>query len=142
MSAIKSQILGLFLAITTAMGTIAYERLVKEYSLGLVALVTFSFYVPLLIIYFSLKWVTWEEVHTAITHNPGSIATYWLTWCTIPIWYIITKNQGAMVASLYEVKYIVILAVFYIFFGENKFTINTAFGLFCAIGSIYFISKK
>ena len=70
------------------------------------------------------------------------ILTYILTGVTSICWYMITRNQGVMVGSLYEVKYVVILALIYIFFGENKFTTNTAIGLALALCSIYFISKQ
>ena len=66
---------------------------------------------------------------------------YSLTWITTILWYIITKKQGVMVGSIYEVKYIVILAIFYIAFGDQKFTLNTGIGVFLALCSIYFISK-
>ncbi len=46
-----------------------------------------------------------------------------------------------MTGSIYEVKYIVMLSLLYIVFGDNKFTINTAIGVMLAIGSMYFISK-
>ena len=57
-------------------------------------------------------------------------------------WFYITKNEGVMVGSIYEIKYIVIMALIYIVFGESKFTWNMAIGVSLALGSIYFISKK
>lgn len=68
--------------------------------------------------------------------------TYWVTWITTPIWFVITKNQDVMVGSIYEVKYIVVLAVIYIFMGSRPMTWNAAVGVAFALISIYFISKK
>ena len=43
---------------------------------------------------------------------------------------------------MYIIAYIVILAVIYVLFGDQKFTSNTVMGVFLALCSIYFISKK
>ncbi len=69
------------------------------------------------------------------------ILIYLSTGITGMLWFKITKHQGVMTSSLYEVKYIVMLAILYIMFGEQKFTFNTAMGVVLAMGSIYFISK-
>lgn len=60
---------------------------------------------------------------------------------TGPIWYSITKKQGLMVGSIYEIKYVIVLGLFYSFTGAKPFTANTIIGVALAIGSIYFISK-
>lgn len=78
---------------------------------------------------------TTPKLYTAIT-------IFILSGTTTIIWYLITKKQGVMVGSIYEVKYIVMLALIYILFGENKFTLNTVVGITLALGSIYFISKS
>ena len=64
------------------------------------------------------------------------------TGVTSILWYIITEKQGVMAGSIYEVKYIAMMALIYIIFGDNKFTINTAIGVILALFSIYFISKS
>lgn len=43
---LRSQVLGLSLAVATAIGCIAYEKLVKNFSFGIVVLAAFLFYVP------------------------------------------------------------------------------------------------
>lgn len=68
-------------------------------------------------------------------------AGYILTGVTSVLWYVITKNQNVMAGSLYEVKYIAMLALIYIMFGDERFTVNTFIGLACAMCSVYFISK-
>ena len=67
---------------------------------------------------------------------------YIATGITSLLWYKITRAQSVMAGSIYEVKYIVMLALLYILFGESKFTLNTAIGVAFAICSIWFISKK
>lgn len=62
--------------------------------------------------------------------------------CAGVSWWYITKEQNVMIGSIYELKYIVILALFYIFFGDSKFTLNTGIGISLSIMGIYFISKK
>ena len=142
MTPLQSQALGFCLAMMTAIGTIAYERLVKAYSLGVILTVTMSFYVPVLIVLFAKGWTTLGEVTNACKEHPWAVFIYWITWLTTPIWYIIARAQGAMVGAIYDVKYIVMLALIYVFFGENKFTWNIAAGLCCALASFFFISRK
>ena len=144
MSQIQSQILGITLAVTTAVGCIVYEKLVKNFSLGIIILLAVLFYVPLLMgIIFYDKEIFIGDV-TKLIHNKDFIfyaVVYILAWATVPIWYTITRNQGVLVGSIYEVKYIVILALFYIFWGDRSITVYTAAGVLCALMSIYFISK-
>lgn len=144
MNQLQSQILGIMLAVTTAIGCIVYEKLVKNFSLGIIALLAVLFYVPLLagIIFYNKGTFTTDIVK--LIHNKTFIfyaVIYVLTWITVPLWYIITKHQGVLVGSIYEVKYIVILAIFYIVWGDKPITIYTALGVMCALMSIYFISK-
>ncbi|MES2023572.1 MAG: hypothetical protein V4439_02715 [Patescibacteria group bacterium] len=144
MGKIPPQILGIILATTTAIGCIAYEKLVKNFSIGIIILLALLFYVPAIagIIFFNKETLSADVVK--LIHNKTFITyaiIYVLTWATVPLWYIITKNQGILVGSIYEVKYIVVLAVFYIFWGEKTFTAYTAAGLLFALASIYFISK-
>lgn len=142
---IKSQLLGITLALTTAIGCIAYEKIVKNFSLSTIIFLAVTFYLPLLILMAACdhQTVTGDVKRLFADHRMrwyGLI--YWLTWVTTPLWFTITKNQDVMVGSIYEVKYIVILAVFYVFLGERPMTINTIIGVVCALTSIYFISKK
>jgi len=142
MNPIKSQVLGLSLAIFTAVGTLAYERLVKAYSIGIVLICYLSFYIPLLISCFIFKWTTLEEINLSFRKHPTEILIFWISSLCTPIWYAITRSQGAMVGSIYEVKYVVMMAILYIFYGENKFTWNIAAGVCCALLSVWFISRK
>lgn len=144
MDQIKSQLLGISLAIATAIGCIAYEKVVKNHSLGVILFLTLLFYVPVLIflIYFSKGSLTKEILSlTNDTKILWASIIYSITFITTPIWYIITKKQGVLVGSIYEIKYLVILVVFYIFFGDGKFTNNTMMGFMFAMLSMYFISK-
>ncbi len=144
MTQLQSQILGIMLAVTTAVGCLVYERLVKNFSLGEIALLALVFYIPLLIgIIFYNKAAFVGDV-TRLIHSKTFLfyaIVYVLAWATVPIWYVITRHQGVLVGSIYEVKYIVILSLFYIFLGERSITLYTALGVLCALMSIYFISK-
>ena len=144
MSHLKSQLFGIALAVITAIGCIAYEKLVKNFSLGIIVLLAAIFYVPLLIglVVYNRNLFTTDVV--TLIHNKTFLwyaVIYVLAWATVPLWYIITKQQGVLVGSIYEVKYIVILTLFYIFFGDRSITVYTALGVCCALLSIYFISK-
>lgn len=144
MPQIKSQILGIMLAVTTAIGCIVYEKLVKNFSLGIIILLTALFYIPVLagIIFYSRGEFNADVIK--LIHNKTFLLyafIYVLTWATVPLWYIITKNQGVLVGSIYEVKYIVILCIFYIVWGDRAITMYTGIGVVCALMSIYFISK-
>lgn len=140
---IKSQIFGLSLAVFTAIGCIAYEKIVKSFSLATIIFLAASFYVPLLAILFvSDSALVVSDLKRLVKPDFRWWAVvYWLTWITTPLWFVITKKQGVMAGSIYEVKYVVIMAVIYIFFGEQKMTVNTLVGVCLALGSIYFISK-
>lgn len=144
-SQLKSQLLGLSLATFTAIGCIAYEKIVKNFSLSTVIFLAVIFYLPLLVGMLIYDYVT---VTSDIKRLAGDSRLrwygllYWITWVTTPIWFVITKNQDVMVGSIYEVKYIVILVVLYLFLGERQMSTNTFIGICCALVSIYFISKK
>lgn len=143
MNPVLSQLLGLVLALNTAIGCIVYERLVNAYSLGIIVLFHVLFYVPFLIIWSICYGGQFkQEIVSCLSSHPWGSFIYWITFITTPLWYFVTKKQGVMVSSLYEVKYIVILALVYIFFGSNKFTMNTGIGLCFALTSVYFISRK
>jgi len=144
MGQIQSQILGIALAVTTAIGCLAYEKLVKNFSFGIIILLATIFYVPILAGIVFYNKATFGADVTKLIHDKTFLIyaiIYVLTWVTVPLWYVITKHQGVLVGSIYEVKYIVVLAVFYIFLGDRSFTIYTVAGLLCALMSIYFISK-
>lgn len=138
---LKSQATGLLLASATAVGCLAYERLVKNFSYATVVLcVTFSyfpFFLLALVLDNGLKadLVRLKEHKMAVLVFLFSGVT---SWC----WYAITRKQGVVVGALYEVKYIVVLALIYILFGTSKFTLNTLAGIVLASLSVYFISRK
>jgi hypothetical protein len=144
MSQLQSQILGILLAIITALGCISYEKLVKNFSFGIIILLATLFYVPVLVGMFLYSKGTLGAEVVKLVHDRTFLmyaAFYVLTWITVPLWYVITKNQGVLVSSIYEVKYIVVLAIFYLLWGDRNITVYTAAGLVCALMSIYFISK-
>jgi len=145
MTPFKSQLLGLSLGLITAIGCIAYEKIVHNFSILSVAIFKFIevlIFLSIMFIFTPASELT-KDAHTLSTTPKlyWMIAIYILTGATSFLWYIITKNQGVMAGSIYEVKYIIMLALIYIAFGDNKFTLNTAFGVGLAMASIYFISK-
>ena len=141
---VKSQILGISLATATAVGCILYERLVKYYSFPVIAIIkVLESLLVLCVSYFVTKNMSvGNEILSSPRNNIWVVLIFLITGITSYLWYIITRNQSVMTSSLYEVKYIVILALFYSFFGAEKLTINTLVGLVLALFSIYFVSKK
>lgn len=145
MTPLKSQLLGLSLGLATAIGCIFYEKLVGSFS-----------YITMVIIFmiemvglFAVGMFIFPNELQSDYHKFMSDPKYWWwaliyigTGVTSLLWYKITKDQGVMTGSIYEVKYIVMLAIIYIMFGDNKFTMNTAIGIILALGSIYFVSKN
>lgn len=144
MSPLKSQLLGLALGLATAIGCIFYEKIVHQFSY-------LTFWIILIIEmillgvtgYFIFPNELKQDYAKFMSDSKYLLWTiaYIATGVTSMLWFVITKNQGVMAGSLYEVKYIVMLAIIYIIFGENKFTFNTVMGVGLAMGSIYFISK-
>jgi drug/metabolite transporter (DMT)-like permease len=144
MEQIKSQAIGLSLAIATAIGCIAYEKIVKNHSFGVIIFLALAFYIPIFICLLILGKQSLTKEILSITTDTKTFwmcVLYSLTWITAPIWYFITKRQGVLAGSIYEVKYIVILVIFYILFGDGRFTNNTLIGVAFAMLSIYFVSK-
>jgi drug/metabolite transporter (DMT)-like permease len=138
---VKSQALGLSLAVLTAVGCLAYEKITKSFSYFTVGLLAASAYVPFFIT--ALLWDNQVKADFAkLSQHKGAIIVYLLSGATGPIWYLITKNQSVMVGAIYELKYILMLALFYIFFGDKPMTTNTVIGITFAVASVYFISKS
>jgi hypothetical protein len=135
----------LALAISTAVGCIAYEKIVKNFSLSTIVFLATIFYIPLMggMLLWDYGSVS-SDIKRLIQDSSFRWCSiiYMATWITFPLWFTITKNQDVMVGSIYEVKYIVILAVFYIFMGTRQMTLSIAVGLCFALLSIYFISRK
>lgn len=145
MNQLRSQMLGLLLGLATAIGCIFYEKIVKEFSyLWFTIILGIEIILLMIIGYFFFPHNLNQEYQKFISNSKYLwwIIIYISTGITSLCWYIITKKQGVMVGSIYEVKYIAMLALLYIIFGENKFTINTAVGVGLAMISIYFISKS
>lgn len=145
MTLLKSQILGLLLGLFTAIGCIFYEKLVHHFSyMTFMIILCFEVIIFIGIGYFIFP----NELQTDYVKFISDSKYLWwaigylVTGITTIFWFIITKNQGVMVGSIYEVKYIMMLALIYIVFGDNKFTMNTGIGIVLALASIYFISKS
>lgn len=144
MTSLKSQILGLSLGFITAIGCIFYEKIVHNFSFLTFLLILITEQLLLFSVGYFIFPNELEADYKKFISEPKFLyysLAYIATGATSILWFVITKSQGVMAGSLYEVKYIVIMALIYIAFGENKFTINTAIGLVLAMGSIYFISK-
>jgi len=135
------QIFGMLLAITTAIGCVAYERLVKNFSYPMIAMFVATSYIPpfLIALYFQpacflLEWRSLQQ-------HKLPLFVYYLSGVTSVLWYLVTRNQGVVVGALFEVKYIVVLALFYTCLGQRRLTWNIIVGIVLACASIYLISK-
>lgn len=135
-SQLQVQLLGILLAITTAIGCIAYEKLVKSSGYFFVGFLGSVSCMPFWI---GARFIQTIEHHTIC--NKWWIFIYLVSGITGPLWYWITKTRTVLTSSIFEVKYIVILTIFSIFIGEKGVTSYTILGGFLAIASIYFISK-
>lgn len=139
----RSQLLGVALAVFTAVGCIAYEKLVKAHRLSTILLLGAVFYLPGFLIYLTTQR---EETVADLTHvvreRPGAMLCYLAAWVTTPLWYFITRKQGVMVSSAYEVKYIVILVVGYALFGDQRLSGWMVLSIACALTSVYAASRS
>ncbi len=140
--AIKSQIQGLSLAMFTAVGCLAYERIVKESRYCSIVFLNAAFYGPLLVGMLTLG--ARQEIYRICTIPSLKwwALIYFITSITGPLWFVITKKQSVMAGSLYEVKYILILALFYVMVGQSRLTLNLAIACVCALASVYFVSRS
>lgn len=138
---VRSQIFGLSLAAATAIGCLAYERLTKAFCFFTVGFLACLAYLPFFTcsLYFTN---TVKEDWKSFGQHKWAIALYILSGVTGPLWYTITRTQNMMIAGTYEIKYILVLALFYVVFGAKPFTLNTFVGICFALASIYFISKS
>jgi drug/metabolite transporter (DMT)-like permease len=139
---LKTQILGILLAIMTAVGCIGYERLVKSLPYkSLLFFVWFQYFWIWLILLFVQKgpiipsFSYWKQYK-------WPIIILLVSGVTSPLWYWLTRKHSILVSGVFEIKYIIILGILAVIFGEQKPTINTWIGAFLAILSVYFISKK
>ena len=142
----QSQILGILLALATAIGCIVYEKLVKVIHCGTMLMIISGE-----VFLWSIGWfITTNGYQTFIqdikyiganTKLFWCLIIYALTGCTSLIWFNITKNQSVMVSSLYEIKYIAILTIMYLILGTQKISLNLIIGIAFALISLFFISK-
>lgn len=137
---VKSQILGISLSIVTAFGCIAYGKLVKSCSYFTVGFLVSLSYLPFWLT--SLFFVdTIKEDLVQLTRNKCNLCIFLISGLTGPLWYMIARNQNVLVGATYEMKYIVIMAIIYLFVGDTQPSWNTFIGIALACLSVYFISK-
>jgi drug/metabolite transporter (DMT)-like permease len=143
MNPVLSQILGLMLGLVTAIGCIAYEKLVMRCSLPFTVLAGLFFTVPfsgaMLVFGISSLRTDWT---LATPETRWWALVYCLSWVSTPLWYFLTRRQGVMVGAVYEVKYVVILAGAYWLFGDKPMSANLLIGLCLALVSIWFVSRS
>lgn len=133
---IRVQIFGLLLAVTTALGCIAYEKIVKSSS---------YFFTGLLVsLSYALFWLPSKWIQPKV--EPLELNKWWVvlfiaTGCTGPLWYWLTHTKTVLVGAIFEVKYIAVLVLFSLLIGGRGVTAYTVLGGLLAMASIYFISK-
>lgn len=142
----QSQVVGLALGLATAIGCIFYEKLVLSLSF-FGWLITFKF----------LEWLIliplgWYLLPHDVTADLARLRTDWklvgqgllcvAMSCTSLFWYMIVRRQSVMAGAVYEVKYIVMLAVIYMIFGSKPVNLNTLLGIAFAMVSVYFVSRS
>lgn len=141
----KIQIYGILLAVFTAIGSIAYEKIVHTFSFR-----TFIVIRAIEVALFSLVgFFIFNENDTSIIPLTGIFKFNYLLWIFLYIisgvttlfWFEITKESSVLQGAVFEMKYLPILSLVYIIFGDAKMTMNTCLGILFAIISIYFITK-
>lgn len=144
MNPLKSQALGLCLGLSTAIGCVLYEKLVVRLSYMTMAGIFLAEYLLFGLAFGLLFKNDLTKDYQALSEPKLGLYAilYILTGITSPIWYYITRQQGVMVSSLYEVKYVVMLAILYWMFGVHKLTPNLVAGTLLALASIYCISRE
>ena len=139
---IKSQFLGVILAVLTAIGIISYERIVKSYSYTAIAFCNFAIALLAMMFFVVYKPSSVIDISKVISNHSKDVVIFMVCYiATSFIWYYLTLTKNVMASSLFEIKYIVVLAVIYVFAGEQKMTANMIVGIVLALSSIYFITK-
>lgn len=138
--------MGLVLASATAVGCVAYGHLCKSVSWLFIGLLTLVFFAPL-----GIYAILSSEGRSAFSADLSAVSSsrslivasviYVITWATSPIWYYLTYRKGVMASSIYELKYVAILAVFYWLIGDRPFSANLAIGSALSVCSLFFISR-
>ena len=133
---IKTQVFGLLLAATTAIGCIAYEKMAKTSSYFFVGFLVSLSYIPFWV---ASRFVQHPEPSQKL--DTKWIVIFLLSGCTGPLWYWITRTKTVLTGAVFEVKYIGLLVIASIIIGEKGVTAYTVIGAILAMCSIYFISK-
>jgi drug/metabolite transporter (DMT)-like permease len=139
---IKSQFLGITLAILTAIGIISYERIVKAYSYSAIAFCNFAISFVAMVFFICYKPASTVDIPKVLTNSTKDVLIFVTCYvATSFIWFYLTLTKNVMTSSLFEIKYIVVLAIIYVIVGEQKMTMNMLIGVVLALSSIYFITK-
>ena len=139
---LNTQLYGIGLAILTAVGCIAYERLVKSLPYTSVCFFVWMeyFWIWICLLIFQNDSAVPEISYWKA--NKWAITIFLLSGLTSPLWYWIVRRYSVLVGGVFEIKYIIILGILAVLFGQQKPTVNTWVGTILAILSVYFISKK
>jgi hypothetical protein len=128
---------GLGLSLVTAIASILYERLVRQYGFGAIAaekvVEAIAFYLILSIVFSQTK-INWDFL---------SDKNWWfyLGAVAIPIlWFLLTWKYNVLVGTFYEVSYLIPLLVLYILLGTQKLTITFILGACMVIVGLIIIS--
>jgi len=138
-------IIGVLIATLTAVGVILYEKLVHNFSF---LSTRFLVIVEVLIVAcIAACWTPanfsedWTKLCSHWKYSAWMIGLVATSIAVTFLWFYVTIRQGAMVGAIYEVKYVVLLAILYALMGDRPFTLNMGLGVALAISSLYFISK-
>lgn len=130
---------GFALAVFTAAACVVYERLVQAYSTTAVVLAVLASYLP------ALVWVMlYGEGGAPVDARFFKLCAVYAALASVAtvIWLRITRDQGVLAGGLYEMKYVVVLALFYALAGSKPITARTLLGGALAMLSVYIVSKS
>lgn len=143
MNSLALQALGIGLAMNAAVGCLLYERLVPRLSYGGTTVLMLAQYFACLLASGYFDGSIRDDLRTIYTDRQcwWWAVAYMLTCGFASIlWYQITKGHGVLASSVFEAKYVAILAVAYLICGDRKLSWEVVTGLGLAVASLYFIS--
>lgn len=114
--------LGLALSLVTAIGCISYEKLVKDHGFLVIVLLQ-ALYVGTYLAFTWLRTPERGDIFHAFLNDRSSVchaAIYVLSSVTIPLWYQLTLRTNVVTGSFFEIVYVPVLLVLYVFWGTTK----------------------
>ncbi len=140
----KQTILGLSLALVTALNLGFYEKVAKNGSYILVCLGSSLYYFIIASIIFLARGGFKPEVRTFFydANNWVAIVFYVLTMSLSYIFYLITKNTDVEMSSVYDLLYVPMLFILSIFHDHRKIDLDFIIAALLILTGVFIIARK